>query len=463
MRFSGRMSLIVIAALGVASGGSALAAEVVKIGAALSMTGPAAVYGATQKIGIQAAVDEVNRSGMLKGLQLQAVFEDDASTKEQGIAVFQRFINKDKVAAIIGPTLSNTATAADPLAQAAGVPVVAVSNTAPKGITDIGDYIWRVSLTEAQVIPGALKRLQAKLGFKTAGVLYGNDDAFTQAGYNVMKAALEAQGIKVLGTQTFAKPDRDYNAQLTALKTLGAEVLMVSALAENAAGIVTQARQLGWSVPIMGGNGFNSPAFIKNAGPAAEGVYVGTAWNKVSGDKPNTDFLALMKARGHEPERTQWLQERFGALAPERLSVLRRQSELQLAHHAAHVVGPGRAGAVHDGGVGAEVVGRAVHVQRQHPLVLETLRHVPHGHPLRQPLDDGGLPHTRLADQNRVVLFPPTQHLDDPLDLRVPTDHRIQLVLPGGGRQVHAELVQGRRPVCGRLFGRLLPEQFLRL
>jgi branched-chain amino acid transport system substrate-binding protein len=235
-------------------------------------------------------------------VKLEAVVEDDASVKEQGIAVFQRFINKDKVAVILGPTLSNTATAADPLAQTAKVPVIAISNTAPKGITDIGDYIWRVSLTEGQVIPGAMKVLQKKLGFKTAGVLYGNDDAFTQAGYNVMKSALDAQGIKIVGTQTFAKPDKDYNAQLTALKALNPEVLMVSALAENAAGIVAQARQLGWNVPVMGGNGFNSPAFIKNAGPAAEGVYVGTAWNKVSQDPANQAFLALMKSKGIDPD-----------------------------------------------------------------------------------------------------------------------------------------------------------------
>jgi branched-chain amino acid transport system substrate-binding protein len=302
MGFTFRIPLAVLALAMASAPPAARAKQPVKIGAALSMTGPAAVYGATQKAGIQAAVDEVNRSGMLPGFVLEAVVEDDASTKEQGIAVYQRFINRDKVAAIIGPTLSNTATAADPLAQAAGVPVVAVSNTAPKGITDIGDFIWRVSLTEAQVIPGALKRLQAKLGFKTAGLLYGNDDAFTQAGYNVMKAALEAQGIRIVGTQTFAKPDRDYNAQLTALKSLGAEVLLVSALAENAAGIVAQARQLGWNVPIMGGNGFNSPAFIKNAGPAAEGVYVGTAWNRTSTDAANTKFLALMKSRNVDPD-----------------------------------------------------------------------------------------------------------------------------------------------------------------
>ncbi len=303
MRFAGRVSLWVSLASAVAVAGRASAAEtVVKIGAALSMTGPAAVYGATQKAGIQAAVDEINKSGELKGVKLQAVFEDDASTKEQGIAVFQRFINRDRVNAILGPTLSNTATAADPLAQAAKVTVVAISNTAPKGITDIGDHIWRVSLTEGQVIPGALKRAQQKLGFKTAGVLYGNDDAFTQAGYNVMKAALEDLKVKTLGTQTFAKPDRDYNAQLTALLAQKPDILVVSALAENAAGIVAQARQLGWKGAVLGGNGFNSPALIKNGGPAAEGVLVGTAWDRTSTSPANQKFLEIMRARGVDPD-----------------------------------------------------------------------------------------------------------------------------------------------------------------
>ncbi len=303
MRVEGRALSILFAAAVIGSALPARAQEVtVKIGACLSLTGPAAVYGAQQKAGVLAAVDEINRSGALKGVKLAAVIEDDASTKEQGIAVYQRLISKDKVSAIIGPTLSNTATAADPLAQAAKVPVVAISNTAPKGITDIGDRIWRVSLTEGQVIPGALKRAQAKLGFKTAGVLYGNDDAFTQAGYEVMKSALEQMGVKTLGTQTFAKPDRDYNAQLTALIGLKPEILVVSALLENATGIVTQARQLGWQGPILGGNGFNSAALAKNAGPAAEGVLVGTSWNRVSADPANQAFLKLMASRGFDPD-----------------------------------------------------------------------------------------------------------------------------------------------------------------
>src|ERR1700737_603418 len=245
-------------ASGVSAGGPASAV----FGAALSLTGPAGAYGSQQRAGIQAAVDEINRSGSLP-VKIEVRIEDDASTKEQGITVFQKFINRDKVSAIIGPTLSNTASAADPLAQQARVPVLAISNTAATGITDIG-----------------------------------NDDVFTKAGYDVMQKALADLGVKVLGTQTFAKPDRDYNAQLTAISSQKPDVLVISALADNAAAIVAQARQLGWTGSILGGNGFNSPAFIKNAGPAAEGVLAGTSWNSAGKAPANQRFLDAMKNRG---------------------------------------------------------------------------------------------------------------------------------------------------------------------
>ena len=273
----------------------------IKIGAALSLTGAGAPYGATQRAGISAAVEEINAANLLP-LKLEVLIEDDGSSKEQCITLFQRFINRDKVSAIIGPTLSTQATAADPVAQQEKVPVLAVSNTAPTGITDIGNYIWRDSLTEAQVIPGAFKKAKEKLGFKSAGVLYGNDDVFTKAGYDVMAKTLQDLAVQVTGTQTFAKPDRDYHAQLTALTAARPDVLVVSALADNAAAIVSQARQLGWKGPILGGNGFNSPAFIKNAGPAAEGILVGTSWNSASQDAANQRFLKALAAKGVNPD-----------------------------------------------------------------------------------------------------------------------------------------------------------------
>jgi branched-chain amino acid transport system substrate-binding protein len=302
MRLSVRLAVATLALAaackekGAAPAGSSAPSGGAVIGAALSLTGAAAAYGASQRAGIQAAVAD------LTDPKVTVLIEDDGSTKEQGITVYQKFINRDRVSAIIGPTLSNTASAADPLAQQAGVPVLAISNTAATGITDIGDHIWRDSLTEAQVIPGAFRKAQEKLHFKTAGVLYGNDDVFTKAGYDVMQKALADLSVKVLGTQTFAKPDRDYHAQLTALIAAKPDVLVVSALADNAAGIVSQARQQGWTGPILGGNGFNSPAFIKNAGAAAEGVMVGTSWNSLSPAPANQKFLDSMKKAGVTPD-----------------------------------------------------------------------------------------------------------------------------------------------------------------
>jgi branched-chain amino acid transport system substrate-binding protein len=279
-----------------AAGASALSGTA-KLGFVFSMTGAGAVYGATQKNGAQLAIDEINSSNVLGGAKLEGVFEDDASDKAQGINVFQKLINQDKVLAIIGPTLSNTAQAADPLAQQASVPVLGVSNTAG-GITEIGNYIFRDSLTEAQVIPQTVKAVQTTANVKKGALLYGNDDAFTTAGYDVFKQALTSSGIEITTEQTFAKGDKDFSPQLTVIKGTNPDALFVSALADEAANIVTQARRVGLEkTTIVGGNGFNSPALMKNAGDAAEGVVVGAAWNSASTNPLSQKFISSYKAK----------------------------------------------------------------------------------------------------------------------------------------------------------------------
>lgn len=267
-----------------------------RVGAVLSLTGAGAQYGATQKNGIQLAVDELNAAKALGEARLEVVFEDDASDKGPGINAFQKLLNQDRVVAIIGPTLSNTAQAADPVAQQAGVPVLGVSNTAG-GITEIGNFIFRNSLTEAQVIPQTVKAIKEKASVKKAALLYGNDDAFTKAGYDVFKAAMQKEGIQVTTEQTFAKGDKDFSPQLTVIKDGNPDAIFVSALIDEATGIVTQARRLGLKQPIAGGNGFNSPALMKNGGADAEGVVVGAAWNSASTNPKSVDFIKNYKAK----------------------------------------------------------------------------------------------------------------------------------------------------------------------
>ena len=269
----------------------AISADKIKVGIVFSMTGGAAAYGASQKEGAQLAVDQINAAAG-SGLQMAPIFEDDASVPQQGTNVYNKLINGDKVALIIGPTLSNTAKITDPIAQKIGVPVLGVSNTA-SGITEIGDFIFRDSLTEAVVIPNTIRDAKQKLGLKKVVLFYGNDDAFTKSGADVFRKVLQAEGIQILSEQTFAKGDRDFSPQLTQIKSQSPDAIICSALVEEASGIVSQARQLGIpkTVRIIGGNGFNSPALIKNAGEAAEGVIVGAAWNISSTNPLNVKFV----------------------------------------------------------------------------------------------------------------------------------------------------------------------------
>jgi len=269
----------------------AFSAETIKMGFVFSMTGGAAAYGATQKEGAELAVEQINAAAG-GGLKIAPIFEDDASVPQQGTNVYNKLINGDKVAVVVGPTLSNTAKITNPIAQQIGVTVLGVSNTAG-GITEIGDYIFRNSLTEAVVIPNTIKIAKEKLGLKKVVLFYGNDDAFTKSGADVFRKVLQAEGIQILGEQTFAKGDRDFSPQLTQIKSQNPDAIVCSALVEEASGIVSQARQLGIpkTVRIIGGNGFNSPALIKNAGEASEGVIVGAAWNISSTNPLNVKFV----------------------------------------------------------------------------------------------------------------------------------------------------------------------------
>ena len=269
-----------------------------------SLTGDAAVYGPSQKNASELAVDEINKSGMLGDAKLKLITEDDRSTKEGAITAFEKLINKDKVVAILGPTLSNSAKASNPIAQNAKVIVMGVSNTA-SGIVEIGDFIFRDSLPESVVQPNTVKITRDRLGYNKVAVMYGDDDVFTKGGYDVFKRVLDENGIKILTIETFKKKDTDFSAQLTKIKGLNPDQIIVSALAEEAAGILTQARQLGIpdSVHIIGGNGFNSPKLAQLAGPAAEGAISGAAWF-VGNDTPgNKNFVeAYNRKYGSNPD-----------------------------------------------------------------------------------------------------------------------------------------------------------------
>src|SRR5262245_3695208 len=274
----------------------------IKIGVVEALTGNAAQYGLPIRKGLELAIGEINGSGGVNGQKIELVVEDEQGKKEEAINVFKKLIYQDKVLSVFGPTLSNSAQASNPVAQAAKVVVFGTSNTAD-GITSIGNYVFRNSVTEADILPVTLKVAAQKTGLKKVAVLYGNDDIFTKSGYDNFKKALDAAKIPVTTTETFAKGDVDFKPQLTKIKASNADAIVLSALVAEGAPAMVQARQLGVALPFIGGNGMNSPKVFDLAKENSDNLWVGSPWSVENPAAENKRFIAAyQKAYGSLPD-----------------------------------------------------------------------------------------------------------------------------------------------------------------
>ncbi len=272
-------------------------AQTVPVGAIEILSGPNAAYGVAIKAGLELALDEINVKGILGGKKIELTVEDSAGNPDQAVNAARKLIGRDKVVAIIGPTISGEMFRVGPVTNERKVPTLGTSTTA-NGITDIGPYIFRTSLPESDVIPVTLKTAQAR-GVKTIALIYANDDAFSKSGFDVMKAASEKAGLNIVGIETFSQKDNDFSAQLTKIKSLKPDAVGVSALVEPVSGVLLQARQLGFGKEtiFIGGNGANSPKLGTIAGAAANGLIVGSPWFIGKETDGNPAFVAAFKAK----------------------------------------------------------------------------------------------------------------------------------------------------------------------
>ena len=280
--------------------GSALAAQPIKIGVAEALSGPAAQYGVSIRNGFEMAVDEINAAGGVNGSKIELVVEDEQGKKDEAINAFKKLIFQDKALMLFGPTLSNSASAADPIAQASKIVVFGTSNTAD-GITTIGDHVFRNSVTEGDVLPVTIKVAAKVAKIRKVAVLYGNDDVFTKSGYDAFKKALDDQKMPVTTTETFAKGDVDFKAQLTKIKATNPDAIVLSALIAEGAPIMVQARQLGMNVPFIGGNGMNSVKVFDLAKGASDGLWVGSPWSIENHTPANTSFIIAFTKKYSAP------------------------------------------------------------------------------------------------------------------------------------------------------------------
>ncbi|MGX9135522.1 ABC transporter substrate-binding protein [Rummeliibacillus sp. JY-2-4R] len=303
--FVSALMLIVLAGCGTSSSSTQSSGEKsngkinAKFGVISYLTGAGAAYGEAITNGFKLAQKEINAKG---DVNIELVTEDSAGKQEQALSAGQKLMSDNDIVAILGPTLSTEFKVVAPEADLNGISIMGTSTTA-EGIPQIGDYVFRNSLPEALAIPAAMEKVVSKTKAKKVAIIYGNDDVFTKSGFDTMKKEAEKMGLDIVTIETFQKGQSDYNAQLTKIKNLKPDFILASALYNEGAVIMDQARKMGLNVPFVGGNGFNSPEVIKIAGDAANGLVVATPWFGESTDQKVVDFNKKYKeAYGKLPD-----------------------------------------------------------------------------------------------------------------------------------------------------------------
>ena len=270
-----------------------------KIGVISILSGSGSAYGEAITNGFKLAQKEINEKGEVN---IELVIEDSAGKQEQALSAAQKIMSDDEIVAILGPTLSTEMNVVGPEADLNGIPIMGTSTTA-EGIPQIGEYVFRNSLPEEIAIPAAIKKAVEKYDAKKVALIYGNDDVLTKSGFDTMKKTAEDMKLDIVTIETFQKGQADYNAQLTKIKELKPDLILSSALYNEGAVIMDQARKMGITVPFVGGNGFNSPKVIEIAGDASEGLIVATPWFAAKEDPKVQEFVKNYEAEyGKAPD-----------------------------------------------------------------------------------------------------------------------------------------------------------------
>ena len=271
-------------------------ADAIKVGEFASLTGKEATFGQSSHKGTLLAIEELNAAGGVLGRKFELITEDTQSKQGESASVVRKLVSRDKCIAILGEVASGRSLEAAPICQNAKVPMISPSSTNPK-VTEVGDYIFRVCFIDP--FQGTVMALFAKNTLKAKNVAVLTDAA---APYSVglatfFKEKFIADGGTVALEQKFSSGDKDFKAQLTAIKAANPEAIFAPCYYTEAGLIAQQARQLGITVPIFGGDGWEAPELVTIGGKAMDGNFYSTHYSPEDKDELVQTFVKNFKAR----------------------------------------------------------------------------------------------------------------------------------------------------------------------
>lgn len=248
-----------------------------------SLTGTTATFGISTRNGVQMATDEVNKSGGLLGKQVRMVVEDDQGKPEEAQTVVTKLVNKDRVIAVLGEVASSRSLAAAPVCQQNRVPMITPSSTNPK-VTQIGDFIFRVCFIDPFQGFVMAKFAANTLKLKNVAILRDIKNDYSVGLAAVFTENFTKLGGAIIADESYSEGDTDFSAQLTSIKSKNPEGIYVPGYYTEVGLIARQARKLGITVPLMGGDGWDSPRLWEIGGEALNNCYFS---NHYSVDDPS--------------------------------------------------------------------------------------------------------------------------------------------------------------------------------
>jgi branched-chain amino acid transport system substrate-binding protein len=270
----------------------------VRIGVFMSTTGTTANFGISSVNGIKMAADEINAAGGINGKQVELLVQDDRSDAAEAATIVTKFVTQDQVHAVIGEVASSRSIAAAPIAQNAKIPMLTPSSTNPE-VTKKGDFIFRSCFIDPYQ-GAAIAQFAAKtLGAKTAAIMVDRKNDYSTGLEKVINETFTRFGGKIVATQSYQEGDQDFNAQLTSLKGSNPEVIFVPGYYNDVGLIAKQARDKGITVPLIGGDGWDSEQLYKIGGTALNGSYFTNHYSPFDTDPRVVKFVNDYKSRYH--------------------------------------------------------------------------------------------------------------------------------------------------------------------
>jgi branched-chain amino acid transport system substrate-binding protein len=268
------------------------------VGEFASLTGATASFGQSAHKGVQMAVDETNEAGGVLGKKIKLVTEDDQSKAGEAATVVRRMISRERPVAIIGEVASSRSLEAAPICQANKIPMISPASTNPK-VTETGDYIFRVCFIDP--FQGAvLSKFLLGKGITNAAVLTDVKQDYAVGLAEFFKAHYTANGGTIANEQSYSSGDKDFKAQLTSIRGTNPSAILVAGYYNEAGLIASQARELGIQVPLLGGDGWDSPSLVEVAGDAMEGNFFSNHFSTEDTSPAVQNFLSRFQQKYSE-------------------------------------------------------------------------------------------------------------------------------------------------------------------